>query len=165
EASGWKPGKPMVFLDSPADEQDPMFSPEGHWIAYTSSESGRNEIFVRPFPGPGGKWHISTAAGVEPTWSRTRRELFYRTQPLGGVGAVMVASYTVEGDSFKADKPRLWSEKPILVRATRRNFDLHPDGERLAVAVATTEAEDKREKVVLIQNFFEELRRIAPVKQ
>ena len=57
ETSGWKPGKPTVFLNTPAVEQEPMFSPDGKWIAYFSSESGSSEIFVRPFPGPGGKWH------------------------------------------------------------------------------------------------------------
>src|SRR5439155_14924058 len=54
EKSGWKPGKPVVFLNSPTNEQEPMFSPDGRWVAYQSDESGRSEVFVRPFPGPGG---------------------------------------------------------------------------------------------------------------
>ena len=161
EISGWKPGKPTVFLNSPASEQDAMFSPDGRWIAYASNESGRNEIFVRPFPGPGGKWQISTAGGTEPRWSRTRRELFYRTQ---AVSQIMVATYTPEGDSFKVDKPRLWSEQSILSRPRQRSFDLHPDGNRLVVA-APRPSEEKHDKVTLIFNFFDELRHIAPQKK
>jgi len=159
EASGWKPGKPTVFLNTPAEEQEPMFSPDGRWLAYHSNESGRVEVFVRPFPGPGGKWQISTAGGAYPTWSRTRHELFYRTPD----NRIMVAPYTVEGDSFKADKPRLWSERMIQPRPRLRSFDLHPDGERFAVSAAVeTPADAPRDKVVFIFNFFDELRRIAP---
>jgi serine/threonine-protein kinase len=158
EASGWKPGKPVVFLNTPASEIEPVFSPDGRWIAYISNESGRPEVFVRPFPGPGGKWQISTAGGIDMAWSRTRRELFYRTLD----NRIMVAPYTVEGDSFKADKPRLWSEQPIFPRRERA-FDLHPDGDRLAVAAATgSQTEEKLDKVTFIFNFFDELRRIAP---
>jgi serine/threonine-protein kinase len=158
ETSGWKPGKPSVFLNSPAVEQEPTFSPDGRWIAYTSNESGRVEVFVRPFPGPGGKWQISRAGGDMPTWSRTRHELLYR----GFDDQIMVASYTVEGDSFKADQPRAWSEKGILPRVRQRSFDLHPDGERIVAAVPSSQADEKLDKVTFIFNFFDELRRIAP---
>jgi serine/threonine-protein kinase len=159
ETAGWKPGKPSVFLSTPANEQEPMFSPDGRWIAYLSDESGRPEVFVRPFPGPGGKWQISTAGGVETAWSPTRRELLYRAPD----NRIMVASYTVEGDSFKADKPRLWSEQAILPRVRgSRSFDLHPDGERIAAAIPSSQPEEKLDHVTFIFNFFDELRRIAP---
>jgi serine/threonine-protein kinase len=159
ETAGWKAGKPSVFLSTPANEGEPMFSPDGRWIAYTSDESGRPEVFVRPFPGPGGKWQISTAGANEAAWSRTRPELLYRAAD----NRIMVASYTVEGDSFRADKPRLWSEQAILphVRGPR-NFDLHPDGERLAVALPSTQGKEKLDHVSFIFNLFDELRRIAP---
>jgi eukaryotic-like serine/threonine-protein kinase len=158
ETSGWKPGKASAFLNTPAGEVGAVFSNDGRWIAYTSDESGRLEIFVRPFPGPGGKWQISTAGGFEVFWSRTRRELFYRAPD----NRIMVASYTVEGDSFKADKPRLWSEQAILPRPRAPIFALHPDGERLAVPPPSSQAEEKIDKVTFIFNFFDELRRIAP---
>jgi hypothetical protein len=74
----------------------------------------------------------------------------------------MVVSYSVEGDSFKADKPRLWSEQAILLRPRERSFDLHPDGERIAAAVLAGQAEEKVDHVTFIFNFFDELRRIAP---
>src|SRR5439155_15510316 len=60
EAAGWGPGKPTVFLSGPFTEVTPIFSPDGRWIAYLSNESGRTEVYVRPFPGPGGKWQVST---------------------------------------------------------------------------------------------------------
>lgn len=159
QESGWTPGNPTVFLNSSFVEREPMFSPDGRWLAYTSDESGRNEVYVRPFPGPGGKWEISRGGGSFPTWSRTRRELFY-----GVNGRIMVAPFAVEGDSFRAEKPRLWSESRYTVRGQTRMFDLHPDGERFALApVAEAAGGPKQNNVVFIFDFFDELRRIAPV--
>jgi serine/threonine-protein kinase len=150
----------VVFLNSPFAEVQPAFSPEGRWMAYTSNEAGRNEVYVRPFPGPGGKWQISTAGGGLPTWSRSRRELFY----LGLDGRIMVAAYTVEGDLLRAEKPRVWSPGLVPLRSFGRNYALHPDGERVAVLKASgDEADANRDHVILFQNFFDELRRIAPV--
>jgi serine/threonine-protein kinase len=160
EAFGWKPGEPTVFLNGPFSENLPAFSPDGLWLAYTSNESGRNEVYVRPFPGPGGKWQVSTAGGVWPTWSRNRRDLLYLVDD----GRIMVAAYTVERDLFRADKPRVWSPGLVPVRGFGRTYDLHPDGERVAVLKASgDEAEAERDHVIVIQNFFDELRRIAPV--
>jgi serine/threonine-protein kinase len=160
EAAGWKPGKPQAFLNTPFAEVMPAFSPDGRWLAYMSTESGRPEVYVRPFPGPGGKWQVSTDGGGFPTWSRTRKELFYRTVDQ----RIMVSAYAVERDSFRADKPRLWSEGRFAATLLgTRNFDLHPDGQRFAVLKSGEEqAETKRDKVVLVQNFFDELRRLAP---
>ena len=160
EGSGWKPGKPTAFLNGPFSEGEPMFSPDGRWIAYRSSESGRDEIYVRPFPGPGGKWQISTGGGTNPTWSRARHELFYGTPDT----SIMVVPYTVAGESFRAEKPRLWSERHFTLLLRQRSFDLHPDGERFALAlVPETQTAVKQDKLVFIFNFFDELRRVAPV--
>lgn len=163
EATGWKPGKATAFLNSPFIESQPGFSPDGRWLAYRSNESGREEVYVRPFPGPGGKWQVSTDGGGNPTWSRVRRELFYGTAD----GHIMVVPYIVDGDSFRAEKPRLWAEGVFKLRSRgipHRDFDLHPDGQRFALAAAAeTQSTSKQDKVVLIFNFFEELRRIAPV--
>src|SRR4029077_12600233 len=65
------------FLQTRFNEISPRFSPDGSWLAYASDESGRYEIYVQPFPGPGGKWQISTEGGREPVWARDG-ELFYR---------------------------------------------------------------------------------------
>jgi hypothetical protein len=145
-------------LNSPSLEAGPMFSPDGRWLAYVSDESGISEVYVRPFHGPGGKSQISTRGGSLPTWSRTKRELFY-----GSNGQIMVATYTVDGDSFRAEKPRVWSEGRYQTRGSNRMFDLHPDGERFALLpAAQTPGGTRQDHVTFIFNFFEELRRVAP---
>ena len=136
-----------------------MFSPDGRWLAYYSNESGRNEVYVRQFPSPGGRWQISSGGGTYPTWSRTKRELFYSLN-----GRIMVVPFAVQDDSFRADRPRLWSDGRYLERSGNRGFDLHPDGARFAVALAPaaqTAGGTIQDKVVFIFNFFDELHRIA----
>ena len=70
-------GDACRLLNSLAVERKPMFSPDGRWLAYDSDESGRQEVYVRPFPGPGAPWKVSADGGTFGTWSRTRQELFY----------------------------------------------------------------------------------------
>jgi Tol biopolymer transport system component len=159
EASGWKPGKPTVFLNSPSVQNTPEFSPDGRWLAYMSNESGRFEVYVRPFPGPGGRWQVSTEGGKYPMWSRSHPEIFYSALDQ----RIMVAPYTLDGNSFRAEKPRRWSEGLFTGRPTSFFFDLHPDGKRFALIKATEgPPEVQPDKVVFILNFFDYLRRIAP---
>ena len=160
EKSGWKPGEPKPFVNSAFNEIEPAFSPDGRWLAYRSDESGSFEVYVRPFPGPGGKWQVSTGNGFFPRWSRNGKELFYRTRD----SKIMVAPYTAYGDSFRADKPQLWSPGQFTDRGLGfYNFDLHPDGKRFAVLKATgTEQAAAVNKVSFIFNFFDELRRRVP---
>ena len=100
-------------------------------MAYQSDETGRYEVYVSPFPGPGRKWPISTGGGWFPIWSRNGRELFF----LSPDWRIMVASYTTNGNSFVPGKPRLWSEKRLL-RLPAQSYDLAPDGKRFAVVLA-----------------------------
>ncbi len=159
EKSGWKPGEPKPFLNTPFGELAPAFSPDGRWLAYMSNESGSFEVYVRPFPGPGGKWQISTGGGGLPKWSRNARELFYRTAD----SKIMVVNYTASGDSFHAEKPRLWSPGQFTNRGGGVNFDLHPDGKRFAVLKTPgTESQPAANRVTFIFNFFDELRRKLP---
>ncbi len=157
-----KPGKPEVFLRSNFNEFNPAFSTDGRWIAYVSDESGMFEIYVRPFPGPGGKWQISTAGGFYPVWSRNGRELFYETPEPDG--RIMVTEYTTKADSFLAGKPRLWSDKQIL-NTNSVNLDLAPEGKRFAVfPIPSAAGESKADvHVTFLLNFFDELRRKVKV--
>jgi Tol biopolymer transport system component len=153
-----KPGKPEAFLKTPVVEVDGAFSPDGRWVAYASNESGVEEVFVRPAPGlgSGGKWKISTGGGKFPAWSRAGRELFF----LGGDDRIMAADYTAAGDSFSADKPRVWSDKQILRRGTRQNFDMAPDGQRAAVFPRPEAQESKGSlHATFLLNFTQEIRR------
>jgi serine/threonine-protein kinase len=160
EKSGWKPGEPKPFVKGAFSEGGPAFSPDGNWLAYQSNESGVFEVYVRPFPGPGGKWQVSTGGGLYPMWSRNGKELFYRTEE----SKIMVLTYTASGDSFHADKPQLWSPGQFTERGFGNyNFDLHPDGKRFAVLKAPgAEQTAGVNKVSFIFNFFDELRSKVP---
>jgi len=159
EATGFKPGKPEVLLKTPFNESGAAFSPDGRWLAYISNVSGRFEVYVRPFPGPGGQWQVSTGGGSAPVWSRAGSELVYRAAD----SKLMFAPYTVDKDSFRHEKPRVWSEVPIQGRGGSRVFDLHPDGRRVAMLLPLTpEGDNKIDRLTLIFNFGDELRRIAP---
>jgi serine/threonine-protein kinase len=80
EASGWTTGATTTFVEGPFVEMHAAFSPDGRFLAYASNESGRYEVYVRPFPGPGGKWQVSADGGAWPTWSKSRPELLYGTE-------------------------------------------------------------------------------------
>ena len=160
EASGWKVGKPTVFLNSPSAEEDPMFSPDGRWLAYTSNESGQQQVYVRPYPGPGGQQQISNDGGTFPSWSQARSELFFRDP---NTQQIMNASYTATGESFRAEKPRVWSPVRAPARPRLWPYALHPDGKRVVVAAGgDPRTAGESDKLVFVFNFFDELRRLAP---
>jgi serine/threonine-protein kinase len=155
---GLRAGKPEVFLQTQADERYPSFSPDGRWLAFSSNESGTFQVYVRAFPDKGGKWQISNIGGTYPMWSRNGRELFFETFD----NHIMVAGYAVEGDSFMADKPRIWSEKQLGgVVNSSKNVDLAPDGKRMVALMlaGTAEAQKAQNHVIFLENFFDEVRR------
>jgi serine/threonine-protein kinase len=155
-----KPGKAEPFLAEPnIVEVDAVFSPDGKFIAYSSSELGGSEIFVRPFPGPGGKWKVSTSGGKFPAWSAASRELFF----MNGDDRIMTASYSTQSDSFSASTPRVWSPTPVLRTGVLQNFDVSPDGKRVVMfprpAADTTSGSLH---ATFLLNFFDEVRRRIP---
>ena len=163
EASGWKIGKPTAFLNGSSTEEEPMFSPDGRWLAYSSDESGQQQVYVRAFPGSGSLQQISNDGGAFPSWSRTRPELFFRDP---NTQQIMTVSYTATGDAFRADKPRVWSPGLSLARPRLRPYALHPDGNRVALASRSDPQTTARaDRVVFVFNFFDELRRLAPVSK
>lgn len=145
--------KARLFLKTQYNETAPKFSPDGHWLAYASDESGRWEVYVQPYPAPGGKWQISTEGGTEPTWNPSGRELFYRTG-----NRVMAVAVTLE-PGFSAGKPVMLFEGPWLpTPVTLPNYDVSPDGQRFLMLKAADEDQNARQ-IVVIQNWFEELKR------
>jgi eukaryotic-like serine/threonine-protein kinase len=145
--------KARPFLETRFNETAPVFSPDGQWIAYASDLSGRWEVFVQPYPGPGGKWQISTHGGTEPLWNPAGRELFYRD------GNRMMAATVTLRPAFSADKPTVLFEGPWLpTSVTLRNYDVSPDGQRFLMLKAIAEDQGPRQ-IVVVQNWFEELKR------
>lgn len=127
-----------------------------------SDESGRFEVYVRAFAASGSagdqQWLISNSGGSSPAWSPNGRELLYRAGD-----QIMTVGYTVSGDALVAERPRVWAAN---VRGAD-GFDLTPDGKRVAmlVPVATRGASQGENTVVVVLNFFDELRRRAPLGQ
>jgi Tol biopolymer transport system component len=148
--------KAQPFLRTPFNESVPRFSPDGRWLAYISDESGRYEVYVQPYPGPGGKWPISTEGGTEPVWNPNGRELFYRS------GDKMMAVDIATQPSFTAGKPRMLFEgqyEPTW--ATAPNYDVSADGQRFLM-VKASEQEQSSTQISVVQNWFEELKRRVP---
>ena len=143
------------FLRSESIDVTPEFSPDGKWLAYESYQPNGSQIFVRPSSGQGGQWVVSTSQQATwPVWSRTGRDLLY----VSSENQVMAVSYTAKGDTFVADKPRVW-----LAKFAQTEFDVSPDGKSLvAIVPASSAAPQVEHEVVFLQNFFDELRRRAP---
>jgi Tol biopolymer transport system component len=153
----WIAGEPTVFLDSPALEVVPQFSRDDRWVAYASDDGGTMNIYVRPFRGGGGPWKVSTEGGQYPRWSQTADELLF----LGPDGKVLYAPYSVVGGSFNAERPRQWTSTLSLRPGGAYTYDIHPDGTRLAVAAGVALKDVVRDQVVVMNNFFDYVKRIV----
>jgi Tol biopolymer transport system component/predicted Ser/Thr protein kinase len=152
-----KTGNAAPFVRTAGFKMDPVFSPDGHWLAYTSTESDQAEVYVKAFPGPGGRWQISKTGGSHAVWSKKKNELYY----LAPDQRIMVVSFTVKGNELMPGQAQRWSDVQIpRTMSNNRMFDLAPDGERFAVLMPPDAAiGDHRIKVTMVQNFFDEVRR------
>lgn len=151
---------PTRFMQTEAIELFPVFSPDGLFLAYMSNESGRSEVYVRPFPGPDPVTPISAGTGVAPAWSADGRRLFYDGREGTDLGTMMVVD-VVPGGGFVVGRPRQLFEGPFESTALVRGFDVTPDGDFVTMSLSSLSPEPvTRLQVVL--NWFEELRRLAP---
>jgi serine/threonine-protein kinase len=140
---------PAPFVLTAFDEWSPAFSPDGQWLAYVSNESGRNEIYVQPYPGPGAKWPISTDGGTEPVWSPDGKELFFRH------GDQLLAVAIQTSPAFVVQKPVVLFEGPYEVVEGARNYDVAPDGKRFLMVRA--DSPDPPQHFRVVSNWFGEL--------
>lgn len=147
----------VPFLVTSFNERSPAFSPDGRWIAYVSDESGRDEVYVLPFPGPGRRTVVSRNGGRELVWSRDGTELFYRN------GNEIWAAAVDLGDSFEAETPQMLFEDRFVAERSAsgsQTYDVHPDGR--FILVRPTERANRLHVVV---NWFEELNERVPVER
>jgi len=123
--------KVAPWLATEADERDPLFSPDGRWEAHGSNESGLYEIYVRPFPGPGGKWQVSRSAGSQARWRGDGRELFY----LSSDGKMMSVETKATASGFEAGPPKVLFEAPVTkpLLYPIAPFDVSADGQRFLI--------------------------------
>ena len=152
------------LLQSAFSESAPVISPDGLWVAYASNESGRLEVYVRPFPAvEQGRWQVSTGGGADPRWSRNGRELFFTVGGAGSGPPTFLAVPVRPGASFVAGKPAV-----VLKLPTTSSFayDVAPDGRFLLHRDASAaRAGAERPKIVMVQHWFEELKARVPVSK
>ncbi|MDA2928243.1 hypothetical protein MYX78_13620, partial [Acidobacteria bacterium AH-259-G07] len=150
--------QPLVQTDF--REIDPAISPDGRWMAYESDETGQLEVYVRPFPNvEEGKWQISGERGGDPVWSPEGRELFYYNFIASGMMAVRIET-----------EPTFSAGSPVLLFTGRyrygqgRQYDIHPDGQRFLMIKegGQTEGASAPTQLIIVQNWFEELKRLVP---
>ncbi|MBI2535514.1 MAG: PD40 domain-containing protein [Gemmatimonadetes bacterium] len=134
---------PQPLLETPFMESSPALSPDGRWLAYVSDESGQPQIYVRPFPGSGGRWQVSTEGGQEPIWARSGRELLYR----GAEGIVSVRVGT--SPAFSVEGREVLFPDPLLRLAFHANWDVHPDGQRFLMRAPAGESRPTPATVVV----------------
>ena len=144
--------EPLPFLQTPAFETSPRFSPDGRWLAYVSNDSGVGEVYVRPFPGPGGRLQISNGGGSEPVWARSGRELFYRDG-----NRMLSVAFTAE-PTLSAERPQLLFEGSYLRSDTGGSgYDVAADGRFLMVQ--PVEPERAATSINVVINWFDDLQR------
>lgn len=147
-------------------ESQPMLSPDGHWLAYASNETGQTEVYVRPFPNvDNGKWQISTGGGMEPQWHSDGKELYYALGQMGGEIKGIAAVIIDTKSSFQAGKPKILFTGNYA-SGLARSYDVTADGQRFIMLKRITETGDYREtkltNLVMVDNWFEELKHLAP---
>lgn len=135
-----------------ASADTPRFSPDGRFLAYVSEETGRREVYVQPFPTSGRKWQVSTGGGGRPVWHPNGRELFYAN------GSEILVVEIGSEDELSLPIPRRLFEVASVLRGP---FDISSNGERF-VFIHQGDNAPAPTHLVLVQNWAEELKRLAP---
>ena len=141
---------PRPFIRTPFIEIRARFSPDGRWVAYQSNESGQGEIYVQAFPGPGGKWQISTAGGAEPQWGPDGSELFYRSPE-----RQMMRVEVQTGETFEAGIPEAMFTASLRPITVNNRYLVSPDGQRFLLLGSLIE--DSTPPTTVVVNWTAEL--------
>jgi hypothetical protein len=145
--------KPFPFVTTPFEEREGQFSPDGKWIAYQSNESGRFEVYVQPFPGPGAKVQISANGGAQPRWNKNGREIFYVSLDSKMMAAPVKVS--ADGQSLEPGTPAALFPIRIalgpLPGVNKQQYAVSSDGQRFLVNLA--EEETEASPITLIYNW------------
>jgi serine/threonine-protein kinase len=153
--AGPSSAQPRVILDSQFSEHTPAISPDGHWLAYGSNDTGGFEIYVTSYPEAGPKITVSTEGGNLPRWSPNGKELFYRHN------AALMSVDVQTGPPFLASRP-----KELFAGNYRAAYDVEPDGQHfLLIKPPDLATQASSAQITIVFNWFEELRRRAPLKQ
>jgi hypothetical protein len=153
--------KPQSWLQTPFNEQYADLSPDGRWLAYASNQSGGLEVYVQPYPGPGGRQQISVDGGTAPAWSHDGREIFYMTaQSVGGQAALtrmMVVPVQLQ-PTFTAGTPRMLFQGQYGLTANIRGYDVSADGRRFLMVQQKERSATRLTEMIIVQNWVEELK-------
>jgi eukaryotic-like serine/threonine-protein kinase len=142
---------PSQVLASAFDNGAPSLSPDGRWLAYQANESGRNQVYVRPYPGPGGRWQVSLDGGTEPIWSHRGGEIFYRNGD-----TMMVAAVRTQPGFEVTGRSKLFTGQYSAAGFRDHNYSVTPDGNTFAMLQAVVGAQ---QALVVTLNWFDQLRR------
>jgi Tol biopolymer transport system component len=156
---------PRPLVQTRSSEGYGVFSPDGRWMAYASTESGRSEVYVQSYPGPGPRQQISRDGGTAPVWARDGRELFYTTtESVGGQPAPtkMMAVPVRLQPTFTAAAPRMLFQGDYGATAGVRGYDVTPDGRRFLMVEQKQRAGAVVNEMVLVQNWIAEVQRRVP---
>ena len=149
------------LIKQTSNQTNADLSPDGKWIAYQSNESGRDEVYVRPFPSvDAGRWQISSAGGSRPVWARNGRELFFLDESLR-----LVAVPVQTGATFNSGSPAILFELPSTPTATARTYDVAPDGRFLVIKFPKNDKTSNTPTLNVVINWTDELERLTPAKR
>ena len=160
---GRSPAHLIPLFDMPEyfNERLPAVSPDGRWLAYQSTESGQMEVYVRPFPNvKSGRTQVSSGGGFAPLWSRDGREIFYRN-----ASSLMAATVLTEPTFSVPERHTLFSLSGFVLAGNRGiRYNVAPDGRFLLLKGETPGDSASQQRIIVIQNWFSELRRLVPTK-
>ena len=154
----------VVVQDPRVSVGDPAFSPDGRWVAYTSTDSGREEVYVQPYPGPGKRVTVSTDGGRAPVWRRDGSEFFYTmTDRTGNVVTMMAMSVSAATGLPIGPARELFSGR-FRPAGWLQNYDVTANGQRFLMVQTLDPRPEPQTELVLVQNWFEELKARVPTK-